>query len=851
MEFVKTYKNNYHSTVFLFSDPNSFSLYLLENLLSNLCNVVVFSDNPKLWRENIYHITKSARLIIDQKNNIKNYPNPDYFISSSLTGADNTALIKDAFLFTQRFKAKGLIVLKEENLKTEELNLPDSVGVILLDNLFGPRMEINNESRISQILLSAINNKKIKLYRGEKLHPLYLKEAAKVVIKWLFSFGHYGEVVVLSAQAISTTDFCVLVGKVFPNFKYQILDKDPKPPDFEKKNTYLLNKIDTKTIEETLIWIKHNHLGKKLYQKENSKKVKPNIIILCLLLLLVLPYTLILISAGLLYLSYKSIRSQNLSTTSFVAKSSTLFSNASSLNSRIYSNIPLLGTLYKPAFDISNVFKDLNYIGEGGISLISNFQILMDGIAGENKYDLVKASRQISSDLKDIETKLSFIETDVKNYSVLNKINNKINIASARKKITGLAQISSQLTDILGENGSKTYLILLQNNMELRPTGGFIGSFALVSLTSGKIDEIIVQDVYSADGQLKGHVEPPNPIKKYLKEANWFLRDSNWDPDFPSSAEKAKWFLDKEIDVQVDGVISLDLNIINDILSLIGPIFLSDYQISISAENFYEKTQSEAEDDFFPGSTQKASFITALTREILNTILINNQINKIDLAKIIYENLQARHIQIYLDNKVASEAVGGLNWDGSINYLSCSENCYSDFAGLVEANLGVNKANYFIKRNSSLYVDLKEDSITKTLTVDYKNDANRAMENGGVYKVYARLLTPKDAVVNYIKVGENIIEVDTETVKDRKETGFYFEVFPEQAKKLTISWQNKTWLNFDQAGEYRMYLRKQAGISEEPITIVYDSLSGVDLSVKPGYNTLFSKDINSVVTWKK
>ena len=68
--------------------------------------------------------------------------------------------------------------------------------------------------------------------------------------------------------------------------------------------------------------------------------------------------------------------------------------------------------------------------------------------------------------------------------------------------------------------------------MELRPTGGFIGSYAIMTFDKGRLAEIVVNDVYTADGQLKGHVDPPEPIRKYLGEGGWFLRDSNWDPDF-------------------------------------------------------------------------------------------------------------------------------------------------------------------------------------------------------------------------------------------------------------------------------------------------------------------------------
>ena len=85
----------------------------------------------------------------------------------------------------------------------------------------------------------------------------------------------------------------------------------------------------------------------------------------------------------------------------------------------------------------------------------------------------------------------------------------------------------------------------------------------------------------------------------------------------------------------------------------------------------------------------------------------------------------------------------------------------------------------------------------------------------------------------------------------RKEIGFYFELLPGQTKTLDITWQTSVSLSLNQAGEYRMYLRKQAGTPDEAIEVSYNATPLVDLVVSPGYNTLFAKDIYSQVTWKK
>ena len=66
----------------------------------------------------------------------------------------------------------------------------------------------------------------------------------------------------------------------------------------------------------------------------------------------------------------------------------------------------------------------------------------------------------------------------------------------------------------------------------------------------------------------------------------------------------------------------------------------------------------------FSGINQKAGFITALSRELINTLVLNKENNKVKLAKILYNNLEKRHIQIYLHNNLVKEALGNLNWTG-------------------------------------------------------------------------------------------------------------------------------------------------------------------------------------------
>ena len=211
------------------------------------------------------------------------------------------------------------------------------------------------------------------------------------------------------------------------------------------------------------------------------------------------------------------------------------------------------------------------YLGEESARGFVRACLAADNIAALSDYvfqnrvgDVQKLISEIKTGLDQSYFYFSLVEGELKNPSLINQTakffwsKNRFNQLNQRipeiKSLIVQARKGIEIFPwLIGQDQKRTYLVLLQNNNELRPTGGFIGSFAFLTFDKGKFVDFEVQDVYWADGQLKGHVEPPSELKKYLGEANWYLRDSNWDPDFPTSAVKAQWFLEKETGRVVDG----------------------------------------------------------------------------------------------------------------------------------------------------------------------------------------------------------------------------------------------------------------------------------------------------------
>lgn len=152
------------------------------------------------------------------------------------------------------------------------------------------------------------------------------------------------------------------------------------------------------------------------------------------------------------------------------------------------------------------------------------------------------------------------------------------------------------LEDFLGVKTDKKYLIVFQNNAELRASGGFIGSYALVDLKKGKIKNIEVPagGSYDTEGGMNVLVESPQPL--HLVKPTWYFWDANWWPDWRMSSRNLMWFLEKSAGPSVDGVISLTPEVLRDILEMLGPVDLTEkYGIVVDSNNFWDVIQEIVE----------------------------------------------------------------------------------------------------------------------------------------------------------------------------------------------------------------------------------------------------------------
>lgn len=447
-----------------------------------------------------------------------------------------------------------------------------------------------------------------------------------------------------------------------------------------------------------------------------------------------------------------------------------------------------------------------------------------------------------------------------------------------------LSSLIDATPTLLGFNGAKTYLLLFQNNFELRPGGGFIGSYGLLHLQNGTIKNLTIHDVYDADGKLKAEITPPFALKRFMGASHWFMRDSNFSPDFPQSASQAASFLKLETNQNVDGVIGLDVTFLSSLLEATGPLKLPDYNKTLTKDNFYLETQSQVENNFFPGSTQKKDFLR-LTEEELLKRLQDRRFSYLSLATILRRAITQKHLLFAFPDQATQKlfSINGLS-GGIEERRQPSSNVFLDTIGISEANIGQNKVNYYLKR--SLKHDVMIDGegiVSERLKIIYSNTSTRKSPFAGDYKAYLRIIVPLGAVLTGVQMdgvelelipaitNENIyltksfvapkgLEVESSTEKGRSMYGFIIQVPQLQTKEVLVSYRLAQRAPIElPVWEYNLLAIKQPGTLSDPysLTVSYplaakllsSSLPINDLGGKLSVDSLLDQDLPFLLTF--
>jgi hypothetical protein len=321
-----------------------------------------------------------------------------------------------------------------------------------------------------------------------------------------------------------------------------------------------------------------------------------------------------------------------------------------------------------------------------------------------------------------------------------------------KAKFKTMASFAEYLFEKDGEE--KTFMLLFQNNMELRPGGGYIGSFGILKMQDGQVKELATHDLSNFDGRVPNGITPPYPIKETLNVKDWKLRDSNFSPDFPTNAQKADEFYHLgQGQENFAGVVAINSNVLTSFLKVTGPVEIPGYPGTYDSENAVLDLEYQVEQGSYKQGIERGerkSVMNLMAQEIQKKVFALSMSEKIKLAEIIVEDLNRKDIQLYFKDENLERQAQNAQWDGGVDKIWAE-----DYLMLVDSNMGSLKSDYYMRRSFNYTVDLSGDVPTANLKITYNHTAKQKNWMTKDYLDYLRVYTPSGSwLTNTKNVGD-------------------------------------------------------------------------------------------------
>lgn len=399
-----------------------------------------------------------------------------------------------------------------------------------------------------------------------------------------------------------------------------------------------------------------------------------------------------------------------------------------------------------------------------------------------------------------------------------------------------LLKLAPHLSDLLGSNKPVTYLLLIQNNHELRATGGFITAVGKLTIDKGEIIELDFKDSYEVASDDVDHPWAPEPMRRFLGIDLMFLRDANWSPDLPTAAQMIRMIYMRNEGVPLDGVITLDLHAVELLMDGIGPLRIPDVGEALTGQNvikqiklFWQEApggKTQTGDGLNEWWQHRKDFMPVLGEAAIQRVQ-HGSVNYVDLATALHTALEERAVQIWVRFPEAASVLASLGWDGSLRPLQDG-----DFLALIDSNFGYNKVDSILTRSLRYEVEWPEAENAPGLaraTITYKHPAVVPGHQCDITPRYSVSYDDMAArcyfnfVRLYVPAGSRLLDVAgvdlTTAASHPGENGtevFSAYVTVPPGTEHVVTFQYELPARIQESG-YRLAVRRQAGTDALPI----------------------------------
>lgn len=378
-----------------------------------------------------------------------------------------------------------------------------------------------------------------------------------------------------------------------------------------------------------------------------------------------------------------------------------------------------------------------------------------------------------------------------------------------------------KVPELLGTREPKRYVVLFQNDKELRATGGFITAYGIFKVDKGKIQVEVSDDIYDLDASKSKKYPAPESIRKY--HTNVFtleLRDNNLSPDYMVSMKDFEKMLNDSVTdfSDFDGIIALDTHVLVSTIEILGEFNVYGRKFSAEADPRCDgcpQAVYELEDY----SSRPVAYIRQERKDIIGVLLLQIMQKALGVSPSQYwgklsqkflDEARQKHILFYFHDKDAQKGIESLNFGGRIMPYE------GDYLHINDVNFSGAKSNLFVKHSIKNNVEMSSDgTINRTVTVSYKNpsaasncnpEAGRLCLNA-ILNNWVRLYVPKGSKVVEFTGSEK--ETRTYDELDKTVIEGFLTVKPQAASEIVVRYTLPE--SFKGNKQYSLLVQKQPG----------------------------------------
>lgn len=460
-----------------------------------------------------------------------------------------------------------------------------------------------------------------------------------------------------------------------------------------------------------------------------------------------------------------------------------------------------------------------------------------DELSAETKAELFHKLSASVPELREMQIKLALAQEDLERFHDLDLDDSFASIVAPFEEtlddlkdgVDMIAPFAAIAEEFAGLGEDRQFLIMMLNETELRPGGGFMGNYGLLVTRDGDIKSLEVDDSYDVDEYVTDkpdyHVAPPAPIATYLKQPNWWFRDCTWSPDYPTTVETCVQLLRQEMAYggqpvpEIHGAIAMTTKFIARLLDLTGPVTVDGQEFN--SENVYEVLEYEVEIGYVHdgiSENDRKKLVSDLADEVMERVKSLSPSEWPDVMRMFHDAFEAKEFAVYSANKETQLFLEDAGWAAHLDPTTAD-----DVLMVVDANLGGYKSDPVVERTITYSLAPTRRGYQATVSIFYDHHGFYDWKTTD-YKTYTRVYAP---------AGSRLLDVEgaggwgtngvTEQDLGMTSFGAYFSTPPQTSGTLTFTYLLPSSVETAiKNGTYELQVFKQLGADNHHLELDLD-----------------------------